>query len=302
MFKNFTKSKQKFILSIMKKSLLILCTLTIISVACNKTVEVDKEYIRSEEFDDGITTKRVYLNQNEYDLDKKYQYYSYYSDGTLMEEGTFVNGLLEGNAYFFDKLKGVYTIEPYVKGMRHGISKTYNQDNNILTEVLYLNDKKIRWKMFTLFVDMDRKGYQILKFDSVGFGERSGYFYINENNEPIDSIGYYYFVRSPKDTIKYGEKYKAEIQILVSGGDTIYGEILIGELNENTTFVDTSKIVKLKIGNDKKATFTTMKYNEGDNLILGKILVIQDTLIDGIEYTHESEFLLFHSYYVKKWF
>jgi len=218
----------------------------------------------------------------------------------LKEKTIFYNNLVHGNYYCYDEAKETVHTGKYINGIRYGIAKTLNKDGNLLTEILYIDDIKIRWKAITTFESSKMTQYDVYDIDSSGTGELSGYYYVNNKNEIIDSLGYYYFARSDTDTIKYGSEYKLEIQVLVQGGDTIYGRVLIGELNNKKEIIDSTSTEKLEFGNKNMVTYSTKKYKVGDNLLLGKILVTQDTVIDNIEYTKEREFLLYKDFYVKK--
>lgn len=287
----------------MKYLLGILCVLVIsVFISCENVTKKETEvYQRVEKFENGeIKERKVYESQYEFDLDKNYQFYSYYSDGTPYQKGLICNGLIEGNYYSYDNTRDVVMITKFKNGYRNGTSKTYNMDDNLITEVLYIDDTKVRWKVFTTFEEQNMIGYQIFDIDTSNIASEEGFYFINKEYEVIDTLGNYYNIVSNSDTVKYGDKYSIELDVLIFGGDTIYGEVLIGELNKDKEFVDSTSAIKLKFGNERKVTYSTKEYHEGDNLILGKIYVTQDTVINDIEYTHVSEFLLFHDFYVKK--
>jgi hypothetical protein len=287
----------------MKILLVIICiSVSFTFLSCksgtNKDVEV---YQRVEKYESGeIKERKTYLNQNEYDLDENYHFYSYYPNGVLKEKAVFKNGLLSGNYYSYSEDNSLLAIKKFRHGLRHGVSITYDKMGNVLTEVLYIDDIKVRWKAFSVFKEKDMIGYQIFDIVNSGEGLVTGYYYINKNHEVINTMGNYYIVKSKNDTINFGNEYNAEIELIVFGGNNTYGEILIGDLDNNEEFVDSTSVLRLEFNNEKTITYSTKKYKIGDNLILGKIYVFQDTIIDDIKYSNKREFLLFHDFYVKQ--
>ena len=286
----------------MKKNLIGLILIgMILFFSCNtKTKDVEEGFKRVEKYENGnIKELKIYKNQKEFDLDKNYKYFSYYSDGSPMEKASFRNGKFEGKCYYYEQDGSVTYMDSYKNGLLHGICKDYNKNGNIITEVLYIDNVKVSWKVFTIFEDLNMIGYQIFSIDSTNLGTQIGYYYVNNDYDLIKSKGNYYCVDKSVDTIKYGEEYKIEIEILISGGDTTYGEVMIGEINNKEEFKDSTSIIKLNFGDNKKVVFSTKEYELGDNLILGKVHVYQDTLIDNVEYFHHSEFLFYHEFFVK---
>ncbi len=286
----------------MKKIILAIYILSIlIIISCKTEPQKNKRQFIKVKKQNGNYIVRIYENKKEYDLDKNYKFYSFYSDWKLMVKTTFCNGVIDGNHYYYDSTKRIITRERYKNDLRHGISRTYNEEGQLMTEILYIDDFIVNWTAITTFKSDKIKEYRVLAVDTSNNGEDVGYYYVNNKNEIIDSLSQYYILKSDTDTIKYGDEYKIDIQLLIKRGDTTYNnKVLIGEINKYSEFIDSTSVVKLEFDNMNKVSYSTKDYKEGYNLILGKIFSTQDTTINNIKYTHESEFLLYHEFYVIK--
>lgn len=87
---------------------------------------------------DGVLLKEVNYTNGLFDG----PYLEYYSDGTLQNEMTYVDNLIEGHAYSYYSNGDLYTDTMYVDGLKHGYYYEYQGPKVLSIEGYYTNDLK----------------------------------------------------------------------------------------------------------------------------------------------------------------
>jgi hypothetical protein len=270
-----------------------------ILICCNNEKEV---FERIEYYENGnIKNKKVYANQTEYDLNENFILYLYYPNKKIKEICEFKNNKIDGNCFVYTKTGELDYSYQNRKGFHHGIFRKYKKNGNVSQEILYLHDQPIITKIKTQFEEDNSLGYAICQINDDSTVVQKWSYTIDEYNNPIDSLGWWYVINSEKDTINFGEKYVFYIQMLLVGEDTKYCQYLLGEFDENLedcTVIDTSSF-KHEIG--KKTKHFIKKYEEGNNFVYGVIQIGKDTIIENnhsIDYY--DRFIFYKDFYVKK--
>lgn len=247
-----------------------------------------------------IKSKKVFANKEEENLSKNYTYYSYFSNGRKKQIVQFKNNKIDGTSFTFNEESILWYTNQFVDGKKHGIYRRYSLSAVILDEILFLNNKKIMEKKYTYFDDATI-GYVMQNIKNDSTTNKKWIYKVNYDLIPID-IGSCYYITKSKDTIKSGETFELDIKILLKNNKNqhLSGEILIGELNENLEFVNTTEIEKLTFNNNKEIKYSTKKYKEGNNLILGKIYLVDSCISNDYNTVKKDTFLLYHDFYVKK--
>lgn len=288
----------------MKSLVETLCVVFVISLFFSCSEKKDEEtFQRIEKYDDGVIKERkIYKNEEEYNLDKNFQRLLYYEDGTLKEKIDYKNGKIDGNDIGYKQSGKLFFIDTYRNGNKHGIAETYDRNGEILSKILILDGKRIRWQSFSFFSEFSLYGYTVFKVleDNIT-GTEVGFYLIDDEHKTMEKYGNYYVINTKSDTIMFQQKFEFEIQFLLSGQNLTNSQIRIGELDKYENFIDSASTLNYNFGSENKISIILDSTHLGNNLLLGKINVNQDTIMEGQTFHKRQEFLLYHEFYVKKW-
>lgn len=267
----------------------ILLIILFLLIGCSS----DKDYVKYIYYEDGVSVKEkfIYISQEELKKNKNYQYVSFFENGNLRLYTEIKNGKKNGDFFFYYNNGNFRRTTNYINGMIHGVDRTYNEEERLLTEILYLNDQKIIWKNFAIFDTIPGYSiYEIVNDTAIEYG----YYAFNEDNS-INQDSWYYYTEA-KDTINFGKE--LDVKVGFYGGYNAVGELQLGELNEKKEFKEIQEIQTFKI-KDNVVEFKYKPKKRGNNLILGKIICTAGEIENGVEYSDDFEFIYYHDVYVK---
>jgi antitoxin component YwqK of YwqJK toxin-antitoxin module len=221
----------------------------------------------------------------------------YDSLGNIMRTYNLFDSVLTGRfTEYFSNGNISYTVN-FVNGIENGISKYYNQDGFLITELFIKNEYPLIARKFTFFVKSKTKGYSIflLKNDTVVDTEGE-IMYDSLLNKIIDTSTYYYNVQ------RIDNSQNEDIILNISLLGTKYDEykksinLILGELNiedysnKRYRLKDTIGIIK---SDHNELELRCKQYNFENGLITG-LLQVEFYTLDGKEKIRDTYFTFYY--------
>jgi hypothetical protein len=281
------------------KFIIYLTIILAFAISCKN----EKKVFERIEYDDKgrIERVKVYENKTEYDLDKNYISCSFYVNGMIQESTKYKNREKNGTGFGYKENGKLWYSYQYKNGLAHGVYRNYDEKGNVTTEYLLLYDKKILYKSKVNFYEDNSPGYGIFIYNRDSTVTQDWCYSTDEFNNPIPDKGWWYVVNSPKDTINFGEEYEFEIQMLLGGGNARYIQFFLGNINEDLEFIDSAAVEQILFKGEISTKYTTKKYEEGNNLLLGLIYIGKDTVLENKSCVgYFDRFIFYKDFYVKK--
>jgi len=246
----------------------------------------------------GKVKKGYYLNGDlavriEYP-DKKdtctYKEIMYYKNGNIEHIYNYKDCKLEGYVYEYNE-NGVFKGMGYYRnGKRHGLTKLFNEDREIIKQGLYIHDSLIFFGRYQEH-ELTKETRQVV-YDNTGkYPNEIGYIYYHLDGSYNKETSSYMNITGP-DTIVFGEKYHCTFyKYNLHKGK--HCKLKVGELNEFGEFVDSSsiKIVEVK---DSALLTHSPKYL-GQNILMGMVHLSRDTVYKGrtfVEYPFYKTYIV----------
>ncbi len=245
-----------------------------------------------------IESIKIYSNQEELEKDNNYHYFNYFETGVLKEKFSIIDKKKHGTSFKYYKNGSIEEVATYNYGELNGVSLYYNEEGLILDERLYFDNKLLLLKKYTFFEKLEKNGYSIYLANDDNTMKNEGFIVFNEEGEVIDTLSSYYNV-SGQDTVELLSETTYHINIFDDTYSNLKCRLIQEDIDGNQNFVDTTTDKQL-ISSSKDSIKLTISFNEkGVNLILGKLILDKDIVIDGVTRTVTRDYLLYKQVYVK---
>ena len=105
----------------------------------------------------------------------------------------------------------------------------------------------------------------------------------------------FYFTLEGQDTILKNKKYSLKIETFTFGKPCFIDSVLMGEFDTKYNFINPDKVIKL-YSKTNVVEYSFKPAKQGDNLIMGKLYISNDSTIDGEAL--KREFIFYKNFYV----
>lgn len=249
--------------------------------------KIETEYYKNR----CVKSVKIYASEND-TLNFKVNHY--YLNGQLKGSYIVKQGKYEGLAVTYYESGVLENITKYKNGLAHGVNRVYNESGEKTRESLYLENTQKIYKEFYNNPDGYRKE-AVYKVNN-GQAEEIGQVVYDKNGNVVTDFTFYCLIELEEDTINLGDNLKCNITPIVgSCNNECVIELKIGKLNNVLEFIDENDVESFTLQNNVLFLYETVAKLNGDNLLLGKILVknkIDTNIVETI--------YLYKDYYVMR--
>lgn len=275
----------------MRNKLLIAKCIFIFLIYMTSCKQQDNK-IETEHYKNGcVKSVKIYASVND-TLNFKVNHY--YLNGQLKGSYIVKQGKYEGAAVTYYESGVLENITKYKNGLVHGVNKVYNESGEKTRESLYLENTQKIYKEF--FNNPDGYTKEVFYTVKSGEAEEIGQIVYDKDGDIVTDFTFYCLIELEKDTVNLGDKLKFVITPIIGNcNDECVIELKIGGLNNVLEFIDENDVESFTLQNNDSFLYETSAKHNGDNLLLGKILVknkIDTNIVETI--------YLYKDYYVMR--
>ena len=241
-----------------------------------------RENIELEYYETGELYKRI-IYPNLPDSTSFIQY-SYYKDGTLKAEIPVDNGERNGRCLFYDANGILRNSYIYDNGVFNGIQLEFDDKGLMTYKVLTLGG-------IDLCMDqIENVGDTLLyttryKFDDDDEPILIGEYCYNSYRKIVPEYSFAYITYG-NDTIEYGKESSLGIKFYGIPEEDYKLMFFLGDINSKRVFTDTLSVKKFTSPSDS-LIYTYTPTHQGENLILGMVVLEKDGLFRDYVYYHD---------------
>jgi hypothetical protein len=185
-------------------------------------------------------------------------------------------------------------IKSFKNDTLHGLTKVFNLKYDLIKrEFFFINGKMVLSKKFLTNKSIDWFMFDNYRISCSDSGLANGYLAWNNKEEVLSDQSHYYQVTAT-DTINKGESFNAIISFI--NQNVWHIRLELGEMDENLNYIEKPSVYEIS----NQLDVSIIPKNIGDNLLMGKLYAIRDTIVNGEIKEYEEEYIFYHEFYVRE--